>query len=132
MVEPLRVRRLRCRRRLDLRRRRRRGDRRRRRLAPPSGQVKVDAHHVGDGNKVTADATIGSGGGIASFAVAIALATDGGRVQARLDGDVTTTGTGVESVKVTANGNNDATADTLIISGGLFSGAGAGAVARAR
>jgi hypothetical protein len=94
-----------------------------------SGDVLVDARHVGQGNKATATATIGSGGGIASFAVAVAVAEVENRLLARLDGDVTTSGTGLESVKVNAGGNNEAVADTFIVSGGLFSGAGAGALA---
>ena len=94
-----------------------------------SGTVLVDARHVEDGNKVTATATIGQGGSIASFAVAVALAETHGAVLARLDGDVTTTSGAPDSVKVNANGKNNAIADTLIISGGLFSGAGAGSLA---
>ena len=99
-----------------------------------SGKVLVDAHHVGLGNKATANATIGQGGGTSPRSLSPSLyATDsGGLLSPASTVDVTTTSGDVESVKVTANGNNEAKADTLIISGGLFSGAGAGFARRRR
>lgn len=80
-------------------------------------------------NEATATSRIISGGILGSVGIAVAIAETNGRVHARLDGDATTTNTATDSVKVAAAGHHKAKADTLVISGGLFAGAGAGAVA---
>jgi hypothetical protein len=104
-----------------------------------SGNVLVDAHHINTDatdsnneayNKVTALTNVNSAPGILAFGVAVSVAKIDAGLLARLDGDVTTTGTSAQSVKVVADGRNEVDAWTLTISAGAFAGSGGGSEAR--
>ena len=101
--------------------RRHRGDRRATSSCTSSGKVLVDAHHVGQRTRsqpTPRSAPAASSPRSQSLLPSRPIA---GASSPASTGDVTTTNGDVESVKVTANGNNAAVADTLIINGALAS-----------
>ena len=86
-----------------------------------SGDILVEAKTRNLGNKATASASGGSLGGVAAGSVMVALAKDKSSVTAELDGSVTH----ANSLSVTANGTNTATASSItaglsgLVTGGL-------------
>ncbi len=86
-----------------------------------SGDILVEARTRNLGNKATASATGGSLGGVAAGSVMVAVAKDKSKVTAELDGSVTH----ANSLSVTANGTNTATASSIaaglsgLVTGGL-------------